>query len=69
MTEFKKQKEESEKKAKPNRYFCKDDQLIQANNRTYALSKMWGLRTAEVMKLLTKKWNELPIEFNESEED
>jgi len=67
MSEFMKQNEKSGKKSKPTRYFCKDGQLIHANNRTYALTKMWGRRTAEAMNLMVEKWPELSIKFYETE--
>jgi hypothetical protein len=67
MMEFIKQNESLGRKSKPTRYFCKDHQLIYANNRTYALTKMWGRRTVEALELITNKWSDLSIEFYESE--
>ena len=37
------------KKPQTNRFFIADDELIHANGKTYAVTKMWGHRTAEAM--------------------
>jgi transcriptional regulator with XRE-family HTH domain len=34
------------------RYFCKPDELLVVNGRTYALSNQWGPRTEEAIRLL-----------------
>ena len=33
-----------------SRYFCKDDELFHVDERTYALTNQWGLRTEEAVK-------------------
>lgn len=65
--EFTKQNELLGKKSGPQRYFCMDDELIYANDKTYALTKMWGRRTVEAMEKLISKWSQFSIQFNESE--
>ena len=67
MSEFMKQNKKIGRKSQANRYFCKNEQLIYANNRTYALTKMWGTRTAEAMDLMVKKWADLAIEYQETD--
>lgn len=42
------------KKPYAGRYFINDDELIFANENTYAVTKMWGRRTAEAIDLLLK---------------
>ena len=54
-------------KSEPNRYFCDDDQLIYANDRTYALTKMWGRHTAKALGLLIGQYGNLGIQFSESD--
>ena len=38
----------------PKRWYYANDELIHANGKTYALSKMWGIRTEEAMQRLLK---------------
>lgn len=54
-------------KSEPKRYFYADDQLIYANGRTYALTKMWGRHTAKALGLLMEKYRDLGISYSESE--
>jgi len=49
------------------RYFTGDDELIHAAGRTYALTKMWGLRTAEVLQILVEQFGDQGISFAESD--
>ncbi|MDP1733679.1 MAG: hypothetical protein Q8L44_04865 [Sulfuritalea sp.] len=46
-----------------NRYFANDDELIYANGKTYALSKMWGRRTAEAIDLLLATFPKFSISY------
>ena len=66
VAEFIKQDKALGKKSGPSRYFCKDHQLIHANGKTYALTKMWGRRTAEAMDNLINKWDSYEIHYSES---
>lgn len=50
-----------------SRWFCEDDELVQANGRTYAFSKMWGGdHWHQAMNLLKDKYIHLKIEFSPS---
>lgn len=55
-------------KSNPKRYFSADDQLIYANDQTYALTKMWGRHTEKALGLLVEKYSNLGISFSESVE-
>ncbi len=33
-----------------DRYFCDDSELFYADNKTYAFTNQWGLRTEEAVK-------------------
>ena len=48
------------------RYFIKDSELIHANGKTYALTKMWGRRTTKAMDLILKKFSSYGISYGES---
>ncbi len=53
---------------RPGRWFCDDDELIQANGRTYAFSKMWGGdHWHKAMNLLKDTYPDLKIEFSPAE--
>ena len=67
IVEFTKENEAQGKKSKATRYFCNDDQLIYANDKTYALTKMWGRNTVKALELLTKKWPDLSFKYTESD--
>lgn len=47
----------------PGRWFHADDQLIHANGKTYALTKMWGVRTEEAVNDLLTKFKDHDITF------
>jgi len=53
-------------KPETRRYFIGDDELIHANGKTYAVTKMWGTRTAEAIDLLLEKFTEHRISYRES---
>lgn len=53
-------------KPETRRYFIGDDELIHANGKTYAVTKMWGTRTAEAIDLLLEKFSEHRISYRES---
>ncbi|BAZ92642.1 uncharacterized protein FOKN1_0238 [Thiohalobacter thiocyanaticus] len=44
------------KKPYASRYFINDEDLIIANESTYAVTKMWGKRTTEAINLLLKEF-------------
>ena len=47
-------------------YFMKNDELIRANGKTYALHNLWGQRTAEAIDLLLEKFPGHDISYRES---
>lgn len=49
------------------RFFIEDDELIHANGRTYAVTKMWGLMTETAMTRLLERFPGHSISFKESE--
>jgi len=53
-------------KPETRRYFIGDDELIHANEKTYAVTKMWGTRTAEAIDLLLEQFSEHGISYRES---
>jgi len=53
-------------KPETRRYFISDDELIHANEKTNAVTKMWGTRTAEVIDLLQERFTEHRISYRES---
>ena len=55
-------------KSEPGRYFHLDDQLIYANGRTYALTKMWGSNTEKALGSLLERYQDLGFNFSESKE-
>jgi hypothetical protein len=63
---FNQENEALGKKSKASRYFSNDDELIYANGRTYALTKMWGRNTIRAMDGLVKAWADLGIKYEES---
>jgi len=48
------------------RYFYSDDELIHRNDRTYAVTKMWGPRTDETMASLIEAFPGYDISFSPS---
>jgi hypothetical protein len=48
------------------RYFIEADCLIYAHGKTYALTKMWGIRTPEAMSILLEAFPGHGIAFRES---
>lgn len=48
-----------------SRFFIGDDELLYADGQTYAVTKMWGQRTAEAMDLLVKRFPHFKIGFRE----
>lgn len=53
-------------KPEARRYFIEDDELIHANEKTYAVTKMWGLRTTEAIDVILKKFPNNQISYRES---
>lgn len=49
-----------------DRYFSEDDELIYANGNTYAVTKMWGTRTAEAMEILVNAFGDKGVSYQES---
>jgi len=49
------------------RYFIADEDLIYSNGKTYAVSKMWGLRTNEAIEILLQAFPEHHISYVESQ--
>jgi hypothetical protein len=43
-----------------------DDELIRANGKTYASTKMWGMRTPEAITRLLEKYADMGVSFCES---
>lgn len=56
------------KQATYRRFFTEDDELIYANGRTYALTRMWGPRTARALRDLLMAFPEHRIEVRENSE-
>jgi len=48
------------------RYFITNDELIHANGKTYAVSKMWGLSTTSAIDALLKRFPDHQISYKES---
>ena len=48
------------------RYFTKDDELIHANGKTYALTNQWGRRTTKAMDSILGKFSSYEISYRES---
>lgn len=51
----------------PGRFFCRDGELIVQDGRTYALTKMWGFRWKEALRVLAEAYPEAQIEFGPSQ--
>ena len=49
-----------------NRYFIEEDELIRAHGSTYAVTKMWGPRTAKAMDDLVSTFRDENISYRES---
>lgn len=64
--ELEKQLESEGKKPTPRRFFTEDDELIHANGKTYAMTKMWGPRTPRALKDLITAFPEYGVEVRES---
>lgn len=64
---FTKENESMGRKSEATRYFCDDDQLIYANGKTYAFTKMWGESTVKALESLTKIRPDLSVEYQESD--
>ena len=58
---------EGKKPESTRRFFIEDDELIHANGKTYAVTKMWGIRTAEAMGLLVDRFKDKGISYQESD--
>jgi len=56
------------KKPETQRFFIGEDELMHYNGKTYALTKMWGTRTAEAMDLLIQRYPDEHISYKESEQ-
>ncbi|SCZ68383.1 PDDEXK family nuclease [Thiohalomonas denitrificans] len=61
------QLESEGKTSTAKRYFLADDELMHANGRTYALTKMWGRSTVEAMQVIVDKYSDLNVCFREAE--
>gem|GEM_PF-5760248 len=48
------------------RSFVGKDELIHSNGKAYAVTKIWGTRTAEAIDLLLMKFAEHRISYRES---
>ena len=46
---------------KTKRYFCKQDELFFVNDRTYAMTNQWGLRTTEAVDSISSNFPQLNI--------
>jgi len=51
------------------RWFCDDDQLLYSEGKTFALTKMWGERWAEALRILNKEYPEAKIKFEVNQTD
>jgi hypothetical protein len=52
----------------PGRFFCADDQLIVQDGKTYAFTKMWGIRWKQALKVLGDYYPDVNIEVTKSNE-
>ena len=57
---------EQGKKPDTHRYFIANDELIRANGKTYAVTKMWGLKTTSAIDALLKRFPGHQISYKES---
>lgn len=57
---------EEGKKPDTHRYFIDEDELIHAGSRTYALSKMWGIKTGKALQILVDNFGDRGISYEES---
>jgi RecB family endonuclease NucS len=55
------------KKAQVKRYFIADDELIHANGRTYAFTRMWGPRTIKAIRELLEAFPDAGISVEPSD--
>ena len=53
-------------KPETRRYFINEDELIHANEKTYAVTKMWGTRTAEAINLLIERFPDHHLSYSEN---
>lgn len=51
----------------PGRFFCGNGELIVQDGKTYALTKMWGFRWKEALRVLAEAYPEAQIEFGPSQ--
>lgn len=51
----------------PKRWFIADDELIHHQNRTYALSNGWGIRTEAAVKKMIEKFQPTDISFERAD--
>jgi len=54
------------KKPQTRRFFIDDDELIHANGKTYAVTKMWGIHTEKAMKQIVDRFKDKGVSFQES---
>jgi hypothetical protein len=52
-----------------NRWYCKDNELIIQNGKTYAFSSKWGIRWKQAVNIFKKEFPEANIECQVSQED
>jgi hypothetical protein len=53
----------------PGQWYCKDDELIIQNGKTFAFSSKWGIRWMQAVKILKKEFPEASIEYQASLQD
>lgn len=53
------------KKPDTHRYFIADEELIHANDKTYAVTKMWGRQTAEAIRLILERFPDSELSCTE----
>lgn len=55
------------RKPETGRFFIAEGELIYANGKTYALTKMWGVQTAEAINRLLEKFPDQGVSYSESD--
>jgi Predicted nuclease of the RecB family len=53
----------------PNRWYCKEGELIIQNGNTFAFSSKWGIRWMQAVKILKKEFPEANIEYQASQQN
>jgi hypothetical protein len=53
----------------PRRWFFSDEDLICSNGKTYAFSKMWGIRMEAIVNQLLQRFPQHGIKLTQSESD